>query len=398
MSRLPIVIHWPPGTVHGWGVYGLNLAAAWSLDSEVEPVCSAAMEPSIASMDPLRRHALTQFFAASGDLRRRVETVQGNEIFLDVPVLVGLGNGFIGLGGKKLTGSPHVGVVFFEIPHLDSETLQRARQYELLVVGCAWAKQILAVYGFTNVHVVLQGVDPALFCPGPRSGLFRDRFTVFSGGKLELRKGQDLVLKAFRIFARRHPEALLVTAWHSPWPAFAQQFAGLEGLAPPTYCADGSPDMSGWAIANGISERQFVDLGAVPNPHMPAILREMDVAIFPNRAEGGTNLVAMECMACGVPVVLARNTGHIDLIEGEHCFVLERQQPLDGPLGRVGDIAAWCSSDVDEIVDVLERVRNDREEARRRAALALKTMARLTWQRTAKELKAVVLEARTRGA
>ena len=40
----------------------------------------------------------------------------------------------------------------------------------------------------------------------------RERFLIFSGGKMELRKGQDIVLAAFKIFARRHPEATLVTA------------------------------------------------------------------------------------------------------------------------------------------------------------------------------------------
>jgi glycosyltransferase involved in cell wall biosynthesis len=48
---------------------------------------------------------------------------------------------------------------------------------------------------------------------------------------------------------------------------------------------------------------------------MPSVLQEMNVAVFPNRAEGGTNLVAMECMACGLPVILSGNTGHLDLIE-----------------------------------------------------------------------------------
>jgi hypothetical protein len=37
------------------------------------------------------------------------------------------------------------------------------------------------------------------------------------GGKLELRKGQDLVVAAFRVFRQRHPEARLIVAWHNSW-------------------------------------------------------------------------------------------------------------------------------------------------------------------------------------
>ncbi|CAM9185263.1 unnamed protein product, partial [Heterosigma akashiwo] len=37
------------------------------------------------------------------------------------------------------------------------------------------------------------------------------------GGKLELRKGQDIVLAAFARFARSHPDARLVVAWDNKW-------------------------------------------------------------------------------------------------------------------------------------------------------------------------------------
>jgi glycosyltransferase involved in cell wall biosynthesis len=76
-------------------------------------------------------------------------------------------------------------------------------------------------------------------------------------------------------------------------------------------------------IRSGCARGQILDLGAVPNREKPSILCEMDVAVFPNRCEGGTNLVAMECMACGLPVILSRNTGHLDLIDGDNCFALD---------------------------------------------------------------------------
>ena len=71
---------------------------------------------------------------------------------------------------------------------------------------------------------------------------------------------------------------------------------------------------------NGVPAEQFIDLGVVPNHLMPRVLREMDVAVFPNRCEGGTNLVAMECMACGVPAIVASNTGQRDLIATGAAF------------------------------------------------------------------------------
>src|SRR5262249_55387756 len=143
--------------------------------------------------------------------------------------------------------------------------------------GSTWNREILAQFGIDHVQTLLQGVDTTHFHPGPRAGLFADRFVVFSGGKLERRKGQDLVLLAFCQFAQRHPEALLVTAWSSPFPQVAQSIKENRSVAAVPFRPDGQPDVLAWARANGISDRQVLNLGPIPNANMPRILREADV-------------------------------------------------------------------------------------------------------------------------
>jgi glycosyltransferase involved in cell wall biosynthesis len=211
--------------------------------------------------------------------------------------------------------------------------------------------------------------------------LFAGRFTVFSGGKLEFRKGQDLVVRAFAIFAARHPDALLVTAWHSPFPGAAQSL-NAESALEPIELLDGGPslDVIGWAVRNGIPASQFLSIGQVPNGKMPRIYREMDIAVFPNRCEGATNLVAMECMACGVPVILAQNTGQADITAGDRCYVLARQTAVPGP-GRDG----WGESDVEEIVAALEDAYADPAGRRARAERGAAFMRERSWARTVRE-------------
>ena len=55
--------------------------------------------------------------------------------------------------------------------------------------------------------------------PLHRSLFFKINASMIStpGGKLEMRKGQDIIIRAFRLFSQRVPEAVLVTAWHNPW-------------------------------------------------------------------------------------------------------------------------------------------------------------------------------------
>ena len=59
-----------------------------------------------------------------------------------------------------------------------------------------------------------------------------------------------------------------------------------------------------------------------------ALLKRVNAAIFTNRGEGGTNLVAMEAMASGVPVIISNNTGHVDIINEDWCYPLTKQKPI----------------------------------------------------------------------
>ncbi|MGE0725477.1 MAG: glycosyltransferase, partial [Alphaproteobacteria bacterium] len=135
-----------------------------------------------------------------------------------------------------------------------------------------------------------------------------------------------------------------------------------------------------------------MDVDFVANGLMPPVVREADVALFPNRCEGGTNLVAMECMAAGVPTILSANTGHLDLLAGpDVAYPLTRQRPFRSPypIGTEG----WGESDIDEIVETLEAVYSDRATAAARAARASAWMAsEWNWRRHAERLLREVRE------
>lgn len=392
--RRQAIINWGVSSYFGWGVYGLNLARAWVDDPDVEPLAGLPVREQDLVVDPLVRHALRPFLARSAGFQAQLARRAGEQLQAEAVVLHALGNDLApgpAAHGVGLTGRPSIGVAFFETALLAPEAIARARALERIVAGSSWNARVLEAHGLRRVSVVLQGIDPALFHPAPRRGLFRDRFLVFSGGKLELRKGQDLVLSAFRRFAARHPEALLVTAWHSPWPALARTLEARDLVAPVVLGPDGRIDVCAWAEANGVRAGQVLDVGAVPNALLPPILRECDVALFPNRCEGGTNLVAMECMACGVPAILSANTGHLDLIEADSCYPLARQRTMGGAAAGFAGVPGWGESDTEEIVASLEAVLADPAEARRRAVRGAERIGRLTWSATAAAMKSVVL-------
>lgn len=300
---LSIAIGWPLSSYTGWGVYGINLALELAKRG-VEAMSTHVVRGDQIKVDPLRLHALDGFVRRS-NMQQPVPK--------DHVLLHALGNQF--MPDHK---TARIGIVFFEEP-LSPAAIDRAKRYDIIITGSSWNEELLRSHGLTNVRTLIQGVDRSLFHPAPRRNLYPGRFLIFSGGKAEPRKGQDIVVKAFRIFARKHPEAMLVTAWHSPWPHLAK---GMD------------LDLTEFAD-------RVIDVGPVPNGQMAPVYRECHVGLFPNRCEGGTNLVAMEAIACGLPVLLSNCTGHRDLF------------PLATHAGRLQ--GNNCDPNVDEIVVDLER-------------------------------------------
>jgi tetratricopeptide (TPR) repeat protein/glycosyltransferase involved in cell wall biosynthesis len=366
-------IDWELRDDSGWGIYGSNLALQLARRGTPAPAIFAAA-PDLPPMARFRLATLLQ----EGEARARaLQAAPGATCHFDGVMLRALGNNAAhsSLWGR-VTASRNVGVIFFEDTALDAGALERLRSLDLVVTGSHWNESVLRAHGIPRVVTVLQGIDPTIFHPAARSGQFADRFVVFSGGKLEYRKGQDLVVAAFRAFRERHPEALLLVAWHNNWPALIAD-VDLAGHVRGMPATDGQGlALVPWLAANGLPADAVLDIGRLPNPLMGQVMREADVALFPNRCEGGTNLVAMECMASGIPSIVSDNTGHRDLVATGGCLALTRQGTPRHPTRFFRGVEDWGESDVDEIVGQLEHVYTDRAaaaEVARRGALAMAT-------------------------
>lgn len=276
-----IAFDWVASSFTGWGVYGLNLALELA-KARVEVTSTHVARSDQLALDPMRTAALMPF------LRR---TNMQQPVPEDAILLHALGNEFLPQLNPAQAEKDCVGIIFFEEP-LSRVATERAKRYPIIVAGSTWNAEVLRSHGLADVRFLIQGVDRSLFHPAPRRDLYPGRFLVFSGGKVEPRKGQDIVVKAFRIFAQRHPEAMLVTAWDSPWPHLAR----------------------GMDVDYSDFRDRVISIKATPNGAMAPIYRECHVGLFPNRCEGGTNLVAMELIACGIPAIISANSGHLDLL------------------------------------------------------------------------------------
>ncbi len=386
MTPTRLGITWQLSDSHGWGVFGLNLALQLIERGKTTPLLFGA--PNFIDTPPKTLTTLQPFINEQRQVQARVlEPAGDNVVNVDgVTVLHALANQF--RQSNNVRGTVNIGFIFFEQGGIDADALDRAKAYNRILAGSSWNRDYARRHGVTNIEFVAQGINPDVFHPGPPSGAYRNRFTIFSGGKLEIRKGQDLVLAAFKIFHARHPEALLITSWRNAWPESAKGISSsVHVVHEPETGDDGEINIKEWAVANGVPEEAFVDLGWIANPQSADILRDMDVALFPNRCEGGTNLVAMEVMACGVPCILSSNTGHVDIVRDDNCFPLTDQRPVSESGGPTD---MWRESQVEEIVAALETAYTDRKESKRRGAAGAQFMLGFSWARQTERLLSAI--------
>jgi glycosyltransferase involved in cell wall biosynthesis len=279
----------------------------------------------------------------------------------------------------------HVAYAVFEEDFTARRTASEVQNgFDAIATACRWAEMILRNAGIRQVTTIHHGVDCSIFHPRPAARKTRPyNFVVFSGGKFELRKGQDVAVKAFKIFAARHADAFLVAAWHNPWQNFA-----LTMRASPHFPLKSARYVScqtlllKWLSDSGLDLNR-VEL--VPQLHHASLARiycDTDVGLFPNRCEGATNLVMMEYMACGRTVVATDFSGHRDVLTDTNSIPMRAGSLV--PFIQGGQPAGlWCEPNVEEIVEGLEWAYNHRDEVVALAEQAGNDLANWTWNRAA---------------
>lgn len=283
----------------------------------------------------------------------------------DAPVFVPINDAALNPLRRVKRAPKVMGYCFTEWP-LTDDAVRNSRQYDLIFAGSTWNTHKLKQAGINHVETLIQGVDFDRFKPLPPSD--RKGFVVFSGGKYEFRKGQDYVLRAMRHFMGHRKDAVLIAAWHNPWP---QTMASMK---------------SSWLIDHekpfeGLPESRVIKVPAIPNEQTPEVYRMAHVGLFPNRCEAGTNLVMSEFMACARPVIATNAHGHRDVLNGE------------GPLNLSNgcyDSAGWFNTNVSDIIHQLEYAYQNREEMIQRGQKCRVLAEKLSWQACAEKIVAAL--------
>lgn len=338
-STLPVEFAWLPDANTGWGLFGLHLALGLAR-------CGRNVYlPQNMDFDgiPLTLWPALRQMMEPGDRSERRITLYAN------------GNHFGGPVGAVNRAT--VSLTVFEDSDITEKAVQHLRMFDLVIAPSRWCAAHLERAG-VSATLWHQGYDRSLFHPAPRRRPNDGKFLIFSGGKLEYRKGQDIVVAAFKRFLET-PDgkgAILVTAWQNKWPKT------MEGIWQSGYVNGvpaqrlGSLDITSWLNANGIAPEHVMDLGWLSQPEMANAMRECDVATFASRAEGAHNMSASEAIGLGLPTLCSSGTGHQELLG--YCGLASGQPVASAPPPWRGT-DGWSETDPDEIVDWWCRMRTD---------------------------------------
>ncbi len=282
----------------------------------------------------------------------------------------------------------NIGYCFFEHELLAAPFIAAAAErWDYIAAGSSWCEQQLRIGGMQRVCTILQGVDADLFhCQPSRSA--DGRFIVFSGGKFEFRKGQDIVIAAMRIFMQQHADVWLSCCWHNAWPNSLQSMQQSRLI---DFAWRDSPChelLQETVQCNGLDASRVLLHPLFPNHRMTLLYAESDLGLFPSRCEGGNNMVMCEYMACGRTVVASNQSGHRDVVNVANAWVLNRYKSVTAMLGGL-QTGHWQEAVVEEVVELLELAYCDKSERERKAMRAAADMQHLDWAAAARQFHAV---------
>lgn len=179
-------------------------------------------------------------------------------------------------------------------PPIARHQYERAREMmpdvDYVLSPSSFVSQSFLERGFKPEQILKTFYPVDLSCFKP-SGLPRDRnrpLTIISTGALSLRKGCPYLLEAFRLIHQRHPSARFRLTRH------------IQDSAKP--------------ILSKYSDLPIDWSPGLPHPQLAARLQSSDIFVLPSLEEGLAR-TALEAMACGIPVILTRNTGTADHVQ-----------------------------------------------------------------------------------
>jgi glycosyltransferase involved in cell wall biosynthesis len=258
-----------------------------------------------------------------------------------------------------------VAYTIFELDQFTPSEVHHLADQDALLVCSEWARQVCLDNGVAGkpIHVVPLGVDRTVFHENVKPRTTWSETVFMQIGKLESRKGQLELLRAFEAAFTPRDSVRLVLSCGNPFITRAEQDALLEPFR-----------------LSPMGTRITLLTNELPSLHdVAALMASADCGVFPSRAEGW-NLEALEMLSMGKPVIATSCTAHTEYLNRDNARLIV----VDGfeavPSG-VGQWAAWGARQHEQLVTHLRDVHERKQQVGvARNDSGIRTAQRYSWQ------------------
>ena len=271
------------------------------------------------------------------------------------------------------------GFPIFELDTFTEQEMHHLNNLDKIIVCSQWAKDVMVTNLYNqykddnialNTHIVPLGVDRSVFREAPAN---RRETIFFNCGKWEVRKGHDILVKAFNEAFKEEDHAEL-------WMMCDNPFNSLEENAKWESMYKGS----------GLGNKIRMIPRQQTQDDVYNIMAQTDCGVFPARAEGW-NLELLEMMSCGKQVIATNYSAHTEFCNHNNCLLIDTDNVEPAQDGKwffgQGNWAKIEQKQFHSLVEHMRMIHDLKQSGKLNInSSGIETAVKFSWENTAKEI------------
>ena len=261
----------------------------------------------------------------------------------------------------------HIGFPVFELDTFNDLELHHLRSVDELFVCSEWAKDVIKSNNIDiPVQVVPLGVDSSIFAPA--KPVKKEKTVFFNCGKWEVRKGHDILIKAFN-----------------------QAFSPPDNVELWMMCQNpfNSPEEEHqWELLYNHPKIRIIPR-VETQEQVYNIMQQVDCGVFPSRGEGW-NLEALELMSCGKHVIVTDYSAHTEFCTKDNADLVtikEKELAYDGKwFHGHGSWAKFGNQEIDQLVHHMKNFNNKMRDDYYTNEAGINTALEFSWDNSARKI------------
>lgn len=272
---------------------------------------------------------------------------------------------------ERIGNGPMYAYPFFEINKFDERRKNHLKSVDHLFVSSQWAKDIIldqTALRDDEVTIAPCGVDTNIF--SPTSQYNEQKCIFFNCGKWEIRKGHDILIRAFK-------------------DAFPNELERVELWMMTENPFLNNSEKAYWHNMMQVDNRIKHITKVQYQEQLAQVMNQTFCGVFPAKAEGW-NLELLEMMSCGKHVIATNYSAHTEFCNNKNCHLInitEEEPAYDGKWfdGNCGTWASLENEAYDELVSHLQYMYQVwLQNPRSQNEIGITTAREFSWDKTAK--------------